>query len=355
VREDGAWVGGAAAFPFVLSVPGGRVSAAGVTAVSVLPTHRRRGLLREMMGGLLADAREREEPVAILWAAESAIYGRFGYGMATPQRTFRLARAHAAFRPGVPAPRGRVVALPADAGAAARLAPVADREHARRPGVPVRDARYWRHGTFGHQPEEPGDRRVVVYEGATGDEGYALHRVIDGWDDLAGLPDGRLEVEELVATTPAAAIALWRFLLDVDLMATTLAIDRPPDDPLPRLLADPRRLEPRVSDGVWVALLDVPAALAARTYAVDGALTLEVAGAGTFRLEGGPEGASCAPTSAAPDLALSLADLGALYLGGVLPGALAEAGRLEERTSGAMARATTMLLSPRAPWCPFTF
>ena len=355
-HEDGEWVGTAAAIPFGLTVPGGaQVPAAGVTAVGVLPTHRRRGLLTGMMGALLEQARECQEPVAILFAAESPIYGRFGFGAATLDRSVRLARPYTRFRPDVPAPGGHLVASAADATAAPRLAAVYAREQAQRPGAPARDVAYFTHATLAREHDEPAPRRLVVNEGDDGDEGYALYRVVEGWDELVDLPDGSLTVLELVALTPAAATALWRYLLDVDLVERVVASRRPADEPLPHLLADTGRLEQRVVEGLYVALLDAPAALRARRYGAEDAIVLEVSGSGSLQLAGGPDGADCSPTSAPADIALPAEALGALYLGGVSPAAMAAAGRIEERSAGALPRLAAMLAAPVAPWCPFTF
>lgn len=355
-NEDGEWVGTAAAIPFALTVSGGgQVPAAGVTAVGVLPTHRRRGLLTGMMGTLLRDAREREEPVAILFAAESPIYGRFGFGAATVDRSLRLERPYTRFRADLPPPSGTLHELAPDASAAPRLAAIYAREQSRRPGAPARDSAYFAHATLAPEHDEPGERRLVVHECPGGDEGYALYRVTEAWDERTDLPDGSLTVVELVAPTPAAAAALWRYLLDIDLMEHVSASRRPADEPLPHLLADPGRLDLRTVEGLYVALLDVPAALGARSYASEDAIVLEVAGLGVFRLEGGPDGAECSQSSGSADIALAAEALGALYLGGVAPGALAGAGRLEELTSGALARLAAMLATPVAPWCPFTF
>jgi len=355
-REDGEWVGTAAAIPFGLTIPGGaQLPAAGVTAVGVLPTHRRRGLLTGMMDALLEQAREREEPVAILFAAESPIYGRFGFGAATLDRSLRLARPYTRFRADAPALSGRLVAPAADATAAPRLAAVYAREQVRRPGAPTRDVAYFAHATLAREHDEPAPRRLVVYEGEGGDEGYALYRVAEGWDELPDLPDGSLTVLELVVLTPAAATALWRYLLDVDLVERVVATRRPADEPLAHLLADPGRLELYGVEGLYVALLDVPAALSARRYGAEGSIVIHVDGSGTFQLAGGPVGAECSPSSAPADIALSAETLGALYLGGVAPAAMAGAGRIEERSQGALPRLTAMLATPVAPWCPFVF
>jgi len=347
-RDGGTWVATGGARSYGLAVPGGELPAAGITAITVHPTHRRRGLLRGMMEALLRDAREREEPLAVLWAAEAGIYGRFGFGMGVPHHAYRLDRWFSAFRPDVAVPTGRLAFLPAEGASAPQLLAIAERS--RRPGTPRRDENELRHATLAPDPDEEGERRLVLYE----DEGYALFLVQGGWDEPRDIPNGTLTVLELAAATPDAEVALWRFLLDVDLMARTVAGHRPVDDALPHLLADPRRLETLVVDGLWVALLDPPAALAGRRYGAEDRLVLEVDGTG-YVLEGGPDGASCAPSAASPDVSLSAEALGALYLGGIRPSGLHAAGRLGEGTPGAVARLARMLACPEAPWCPVDF
>jgi predicted acetyltransferase len=164
-----------------------------------------------------------------------------------------------------------------------------------------------------------------------------------------------VEVDELVALTPAAEAALWRFVCGIDLMGRVVAPLRPPDDALGHLLADPRRLEARAAEGLWVSVLDASAALEARRYGREDRLVLEVGGHGRLALEGGPDGAQARRTAVRADVAMPADVLGALLLGGVGPAALAAAGRLEERTPGALARLHAMLAAPRAPWCPFVF
>lgn len=342
------WIATGGNLSFSFAVPGGELPAAGVTAITVAPTYRRRGLLRGMMTWLLDDAREREEPLAILFAAEAPIYGRFGFGHAAPHRAYKLDRWFSAFRPDVPVPPGRVRALAAEPDSAPALVPIAERT--RRPGMQRVDERMFRHAYLAPDPEEEGERRLVVYE----DEGFALYRVEGGEDILRELPAGTLTLHQLVAATPAAEVALWRFLLDVDLMVHTVVPLRPPDDALPYLLADARRLETLVVDGLWLAVLDVPAALAGRRYAAEDRLVLAVDGQ-AFALEGSLDGAQCASTTASSDVALSGEALGALYLGGVPPAALAAAGRLAEHTPGATDRLARLFAWPVAPWCPFQF
>ena len=170
-----------------------------------------------------------------------------------------------------------------------------------------------------------------------------------------------LIVMQLLAAANEAQASLWRFCFDIDLMASTEAWDRPPDDPLPWMLADPRRLKRSLEDGLWVRLVDVAAALSARRYAAQDRLVLEVRDRfcgwndGRYELEGGPDGTVCRPTTAEPDIVLSAADLAATYLGTVAFTTLSHAGRVEERTQGALLRADAMFATQLQPWNPFGY
>ncbi|HET7721876.1 MAG TPA: GNAT family N-acetyltransferase, partial [Acidimicrobiales bacterium] len=232
-------VGTAAIFSFELTVPGGVLPAAGVTAVGVQPTHRRRGILRRMMLAQLAAIHDRAEPLAVLWASEGQIYQRFGYGLATVAARIGVARDRSAFRrPHVPAGTIRFV----DVDDARRLfPPIYDAVRPHRPGFFNRTPAMWDSDVF-HDPEHwrhgASAAWYVVHEVAGQPDGYARYRIRDKWDDMG--PNSTLIVTDLMAANPAARLDLWRFLLDVDLMARIEAWNIPPDDPLVLSAAEPR-------------------------------------------------------------------------------------------------------------------
>lgn len=345
------------------TVPGGRViPVAGVTVVAVRPTHRRRGILTGMMARLLDDAQARGEPLAILWASESRIYGRFGYGQAAPDESWEIEREHALVTRR-PASTGRVRMY--DKAEAEHRFPAAW-EQARhgRVGMTIRDERFW-NDRFRDRPwdREGASGYFFVAHEPNGDpdaiDGYAIYRIKGNWPQ--GYPQNEVTVVELIAANDGALADLWVYLLDLDLSSTVRAQHRPVDDPLPWMLADMRRLRRRTSDGLWLRILDVPAALEARTYGADGQLTFELrdsfrpANAGDYELRVAEGRGEAIRSDAPPDLALDIADLGAIYLGGVRPSVLARAGRIEERTPGAIARADALFATDRAPWCPQFF
>lgn len=350
---DGAeMVGSAAAFSFELTVPGlATVPAAGVTWVAVLPTHRRRGVLRRMMAHQLDDVAARGEPVATLAASEATIYERFGYGTATFAQTVRIDRARARLRE----PVGAHVRLLLDVDEAkAALPPIFDQARRHRPGDHQRSESFW--AWWFQDKERWRNGASARFYAVLGDEGYTAYRTKNGWDDH-GVPNGTLIVEDVVATTSQAYAALWEYLLGVDLVATIEAEARPMDDPLPLLLTDRRAVRTvGVFDDLWVRVLDVPAALAARRYGADGRVVVEVHDelrtqtAGRYAVEGGPDGAACGRTTESPDLVLDVAALGSLYLGGVSAVALHCAGRVEECRPGAVARAAAMFRSDPLPF-----
>jgi predicted acetyltransferase len=349
-------VGTLGAFSLALTVPGAVVPTAGTTFVGVLPTHRRRGVLRAMMARHFADVRARGEALAALWASEGTIYGRFGYGIAAYQNRQVLPRG-AAFR-GAP-PEGEVRLV--DAAEAQHLfPPLYARACGTVPGMFARGDAWWRQRRFYDPPHRRGDASALmlaVHEDRDGVQGYMKYR-------RTGRPfvrdPQRIVIGALVAASAAAHAALWRFASSIDLIGEVEGWNRPADDPLVWLLEDPRALQQTVRDALWVRVMDVRAALAARRYAAPGRLVLAVEdelcpwNAGTFALDGGPEGATCTQARASPDLVVPIDALGAIYLGGNPLSQLARAGRASG-SPAALARADAMFASPRAPWCPEIF
>jgi predicted acetyltransferase len=351
VVDGDAIVGTGRLYSMELTVPGlAIVPAAGVSAIAVLPTHRRRGALQVMMGQLLDDAVAAGEPLAILHASEGAIYGRYGFAPATQTIRFEVARREARFRAPPPAARTRLV----DTDEALKVFPeVFDRIRRSRPGAVSRPTPWW--------PDEylefpvSGVRFDVLLERDGRPDGYVSYKFQRRWPERA---DGRIVVQELAAASPEAHAALWHYLMSIDLVLTIEARFCAVDDPLPWLLTSPRDAAvTSMDDSLWLRLLDVPAALPARRYGYRGGLVLEVVdefrpdgnASGRFALEVGGRGVVCTRTTSRPDLTLGVAELSAAYLGGVRFGTLAVAGRAREHTSGALARADAMFASPRPP------
>jgi predicted acetyltransferase len=352
--EDGAIVGGAGALPFELSVPGGSVPCAGVTAVGVHPTHRRRGVLRSMMDAQLRDVHERGEPIAALWASEETIYGRFGYGIASWAGELRVPHEWDAFAQPLEAAGTTRFVTPDEAREL--FPPIYDVVRRERPGMMSRSTEWWedRHLRLPEE-ESSAPRRFVVLELDDEPQAYAIYRTHFGFD--GGSATSRLVVREAFGATPHAMAAIWRFLLDVDWMAGVEASFVPPDHPLFLLLAAPRRVRYRMADALWVRLVDLPAALSGRAYGEGAPLVLEVRDAicewndGRWRLHDGV----CEKTDAEPDLALDVGALGSAYLGAVSFTQLREALRVEELQKGAVERADSLFAWRPLPWCPEIF
>jgi predicted acetyltransferase len=351
----------AGAFSFRLGVPGGEAAAAGVTLVGVSPAYRRRGILRSLMRHQLDDVHARGEALAILWASEGAIYQRFGYGLATLSGSFEIARERAAFA--VPTPAEGTVRL-VDLEEAMGIFPALyDRVRIQSPGMIARSETWWRWVTL-HDTDQArganGIKFLAVYEAGGTVEGTAIYRVKPDWDERG--PKGTLHAIEVLAETPRATRDLWGWLLGVDLVTTVRAVRAPVPHPLQLLLAEPRRLGFTVGDGIWLRVVDVRAALAARTYAGPGVLVLEVRdafcpwNAGRWRLVADADGRGVAePTAGSADVTLDAADLGATYLGTFTFSELARVGRVAESTPGGLARADTLFAAGRAPWCSTMF
>jgi predicted acetyltransferase len=357
---DGARiVGTLRSFETALTVPGPReVRASALTNVTVAPTHRRQGRLTEMIEADLRASVERGEVVSILIASEYPIYGRFGYGPAVETARYIVDTRTTSFRR--PA-SGSVEVV--DRATLRREGPgLYDQVRASTPGAIERPGHWWDRTL--RQVEVPGDDppkgQVALYRGPAGSlEGYVIYEGKSGWDGMR--PDGTLNLTELLSVTPEALHGLWSFCCGIDLLSTINAGLRPTDEVLPYLLHDGRtvKLESR-ADFVWVRVLDVCGALGARTYECAGNLVLEVVdelgiAGGRFALEGGPDGATCEPTTAPADISVRVDVLGSLYLGGVSLRTLQLAGRADEHRPGAVAIADAMFRTARAPWCTTWF
>ncbi|MGA5038225.1 GNAT family N-acetyltransferase [Streptomyces capoamus] len=365
-RDLGVWdgdtlVGTAGAFSFRMTVPGGApVPTAGVSMVSVAATHRRRGVLTTMMRRLLDDAHAKGEPLAALFASEPAIYGRFGFGTAALQLSAEIdtARVTLALPEGTERVRVRY-APPADVLAECEAVYAA--LVSRRPGMLARRPGWERAALLDPESEREGASALqcVVAERDGEVTGYARFRTKMGWGPSGH--DGTVSVEDLAALDPVSGAALWRFLFGIDLMTTLKVRGRPVDDAWQHLVSDLRRCLLRVRDSGHVRLVEVGAALSARTYLAPVDVVFEVEdafcpwNAGRWRLTGDAKGASCERTADAADLALSVRELGAACLGGVSLLSLAAAGRVRELRPGALAEASVGFGSPVAPWFPHGF
>ena len=358
VFEDGNIIGGCQAHKLEMSIPGGASAVAGVANVAVQPTHTRQGVMTRMMRQQLNDIHEWGEPLAALFASESSIYGRFGYGVGTVHESWKLERAYNGYARKYES-AGRIVFVAPD-DAVKVLPDVFRRATAGHPGVFPKPPHKWDEEAASPDAHEPAPRVrgrgrgglfYAAYEEDGRLDGYVIYR--------SNRP--AIVVTELMATTREAAAALWRFCFDLDLMSVTEAVKRPMDDPLPLMLLDPRRLQRTVRDGVWLRVVNARAALEQRSYTETGGLTLEVRddlcawNNGRFQLEGGPEGASCRATDAPPALTVAVSGLASAYLGTVSFTTLAGAGLADEHTPGALHRADRMFAVQHQPWTPFNF
>jgi predicted acetyltransferase len=353
-------VGTAGIFSFDFTIPGGVVPAAGVTFVGVQPTHRRRGVLRRMMRMQLDAVHDRGEALAVLWASEGSIYQRFGYGLSTMATRLAVELERAAFR--ASHTRSGIVRF-IDVEEAKRVfPPVFDAVAPTRPGFFARTPAFWDAEVF-RDPEHwrrgASAAFYVVHDVAGQVDGFARYRVRDQWEDSG--PRSAVIVTDKLALNPAAELDLWRFLLDIDLMAKLEAWNVAADDPIILNALEPRRLGLAAGDGMWLRVVDVSAALAQRRYSADGRLVLELSdefcewndGRWALTIEAGTP--LVEPTTDPADLACDVTDLGAAYLGGFSFTQLADAARVRELQPGALTRADVMFRTTRPPWCPAVF
>ena len=354
VFDDGRIVAGAGAYPFELTVPGGKLACAGITVVGVLPSHRRRGLLRRMMDAQLDDVREREEPIAALWASEETIYGRYGYGLAS-LGLYAQAERNAVRIAGEKSSTVRLV----DAEEALRSCKrVYERVTRSRPGMVVRTPDWWRLRTLDDDPQRrrgAGPLAHALLERDGRAVGYALYRLAqegsspDDWKKT-------IRVNEAFGVDDDATRDVWRFLLEIDWVDRIEAYHLPLDHPLPLLVDRVNKLHLKIWDALWVRVVDVPRALAGRTYG-PGRVTLEVASdprfpdnCGTWTIDDG----AVRRARRRPDVRLPADVLGAAYLGSMPFAQLVAAGRAEEASRGGAARADAVFAAPAA-WCTEIF
>lgn len=356
-------VGTAGAFSFGVTVPGGTVvPAAGITMVGVLPTHRRQGLLRSMMRRQLDDVRAWGESVAVLTASEPEIYGRFGYGVASEQLTARIdtSKVRLALPAGTEDLRLRLVDAQ-DGDVLRRCEALYAERVPLRPGMLERRPGWERLTAHDPEPLRAGASPMfcVLAERDGELRGYARYAVRAD-SDAAG-PKGEVLLRHMEALDPAALGALMRYLFDIDLTSWLTIANRPVDDPWLHMVSDVRRCEIGLRDSLHVRLVDLGAALAARVYAAPVDVVFDVAddfcpwNEGRWRLTGDAKGAACTRTDDAPDLALSVRELGAAYLGGPTLTALAGAGRIRELRRGALEEASLAFRGDVAPWLPHGF
>ncbi|MFI6303430.1 GNAT family N-acetyltransferase [Amycolatopsis thailandensis] len=345
-------VGIASSFDTELTVPGGqKLVTAAVDGVAVRADWTRRGILTAMMAVQLEDFAARGVPLAALHASEGVIYGRFGYGAATFCKGVSVERPRARVRGGVG--RDGVVRLVTPAEAVERVPALYDRFEGTRPGFLARPAQWWP-GFFDRLVTGNDGYRVAVHSGPDGDDGYVVYQTIDVRDRQAPERGAILDIRELDAATPRAWAGLWRFLLSVDLVSAVTGRARPVDEPIAELLTDPRAVNTvEVMDDLWLRLVDVLAALRARTYGTAEPVVLEVLDKqlpdnnGRYVVgSGGVE-----RTTAGADLRLDVATLSSLYLGHGLFADLALSGRVEVLDESAVDRADTLFHTARAPWC----
>lgn len=355
-HDDGQMVGTAVALDWTIAVPyAPAVRCAGVTSVTVLPTHRRRGVLRSLMRHQLDDLASDGPAWAALYSSESAIYGRFGYGVATRCVTGRIDRPWTAF---VEPVQAATVEMVSPAQAVDRIPAIYETLAARTPGMLAVPERYWQHRIVWDPPGEragASERTVVIIA----DRAYAMYRLANDWDETGS--KSKLTVEECLATDSEAHRQLWTYLFGVDL-AQHVTINRlSVDHPLPWWLAERQRLRLTSSMPLYIRLIDVGTALSERGTRGEAVVVLDVVDGfcpwneRSWALEGDGQQLRCTPTDRTADLTLDVRELASLSLGGVRPTELANAGLLAAHTPGALTRLEALLAGPRLPFNAFTF
>ena len=352
-EPDRAWsafdgdhmVGNCVSYPMIMNIPGGSIPIAAVASVSVQATHRRRGINRNMMRLQLEDIYSRNEPLAVLQASESIIYGRYGYGMSSFEDSLSIMKEHGAYAHEY-RPSGRLYFC--DEDEAITIFPdIYQSAIQNRVGTTVREDNWWQF-RFLEPGLKGGDPRswFVRHVESGINTGYVRYTI-----------NGRvLHILELVSSTFEGYSALWRFCLDMDLVDTIEAAHRPVDEELRWMLADPRRLISSSEDRSWLRLVDAKSALENRSFSSEGSLTLRIKddflpwNDGVYTLSTDGHNSECVVSEKSPDITLSTSDVAAAYLGGVRFYLLARSGRINEDTPGSIDLLDRLFATDRMPW-----
>lgn len=356
-------VGTGGADSYSLTLPGGSsVPMAGVAYMTTSVTHQRQGAFSRMMTQIHDEARERGDLVSGLWASQSHLYSRFDYGLAVNSYDWEIDPSFGEFSYSAvdssDESDAHVYFVDADE-AAAILPGIYDQMHQQTIGSVNRNEGRWRYELFDEERVRGGASELffAICEEAGEQTGYVAYRMRRIGDSDMGI----LEVVEQVSVTNTAHETMWRFLLNFDLVGKITAVNRPSDDPLWWMLSDPRRLNRKSHDALWIRLLDIPKALEARSYNADGRLKIGLVSksqpgvTGTYVLDIDDSQASVKKTTDKPDVVMTPADLSAIYLGGMTPGPLVEAGRIDVVTTGSNFKLHGMFSTDSAPWCAHYF
>lgn len=352
---DQTLIGTALFWESSLAVPGGaELPTAAVTCVGVRADHTRRGVLTELMRTQLTTAVEAGQVAAALHASEPVIYERFGYGQSTIARTARVRRRQAALRPEVPK-SGEVRLL--DGEQALSVLPATyERLYGHRPGMIRRIPAWWRY-MYEARVRTKEHMQVAVHTGPDGYDGFVSYEPQEHPTQNSPWPERWLRVSDFHAVNQAVANDLWRFLLGVDLVDEVLVWARPTDEPLEAMLVDQRAVQAEFDDDLWLRLIDVPAALAARSYGQAEPVVLEVrdrylpANSGRYLIS--PQGTE--RTTGPADLAMDVETLAAIYLGATRASTLAGIGRIQVTEPAALPRADRLFATDVAACCGTMF
>jgi Predicted acetyltransferase involved in intracellular survival and related acetyltransferases len=334
------------------------IAAWAISSVTVAPTHRRRGIARALLEAELRTAHRLGVPLAMLTASEATIYGRFGFAPAAFAADVTIETRRVRWNG--PATPGRLHFIGLDD---LRTQGRAVYEAARRltPGEIELDELLWEEliGTLGEGDADPKNLRAVRYDDERGiAQGFALYRLSGGETDFT---KHTAHVLYLGMATDEAYAALWRYVLELDLIDTVEAPLRSVDEPVLRMIGDQRAARVRRGDHLWLRMLDVAATLTARGYAAPGRIAFDVTdplgfadGCVLLTIDEDGRGSVDSITGDGPSevarVALGVDDLAALYLGGTSAVTLARAGRVTELREGSADAVDAAFRSSRTPW-----
>lgn len=363
--KTGQIVGTGGADQYVLTVPGGNtIGMAGIMGMGTLPTHKRKGIFSSVINKLHSQAKERGDVIAGLWASQSLLYTRFGYGLSTLREDWTINTNHTKLlKQKKESIRFELVDKEK---ALIEIPKIYDTFRKCQNGATDRTEGYWNYILYEddsakyNKSGNCGFFFVLAYKDNK-PSGYAIYN-FNKESGVAHEDDkGTLDVQEIISTDKETNIALWHYIFGIELVEEIKINQRAPGDPLYLMLENPRKLKRETIDGLWVRIVDPIKMLEKRKYNSEGNITICIAGQnqkdieGTYSIETDGTNTEVKKVNKKPDISMKASDLSSIYFGAVSPGEYFQAGNLEIENQNSLIELSKMFFVQQAPWCNTDF
>ena len=363
--ETNQIVGTGGADKYSITVPGGNnINMAGIAFMGTLPTHKRRGIFSSMMNKLHSQAKERGDSIAGLWASQSLLYNRFGYGLSTIREDWQINSNHTKLSKS----KNDSIRLElVDKKKALEEIPkIYDIYRKCQNGATDRTQGYWNYllyeddNSMYNKSGNSGIFFVLAYRDNK-PSGYAFYN-FNKESGVAHEDDkGTLKVEEIISIDRETNHALWQYIFGIELIEEITFNRRAPNDPLYLMLENPRKLQRETIDGLWVRIIDPISMLEGRTYNHKGKVTINLSGQnqkdieGTYLIDTDGKNTEVKKVKGKASIYMRPSDLSSIYFGGVSPGEHFQAGNIDVENHNSLRELTNMFFVEQEPWCNTDF